>query len=141
MKLVDLIWAVIGPLIVVGVAAAMLVVLSAPRAYAAQPCAGVWVTASYYGKETCHGRPAGRGPGTCHTAAGVPFSGQEWLVAHKTLPMGTRLHLTYGSRSVTVPVLDRGPYVRGRTLDLSEAVARALGTRAAGTAKICMEVQ
>jgi rare lipoprotein A len=139
MKPLDAAMAVLGP-IIIGAVIALAFLMSTPRAYAAQPCVGVWVTASYYGKETCHGRPAGRGPGTCHTAAGVPFNGQQWLVAHRTLPLGTRLHLTHGSRSVTVPVLDRGPYIAGRSVDLSEAVARALGTRAAGTARICMEV-
>jgi hypothetical protein len=47
-------------------------------------------------------------------------------VAHLTLPCGTRLTLTYGSRSVTVTVIDRGPYIAGRAIDLSNATRLAL---------------
>jgi rare lipoprotein A len=43
-------------------------------------------------------------------------------VAHKTLPCGTMVKLRYQGRSVTVPVIDRGPYVAGRDYDLTEAV-------------------
>ena len=48
-------------------------------------------------------------------------------VANKTLPCGTRVTLRYGSREITVPVIDRGPYVGGREWDLTGATARALG--------------
>lgn len=47
--------------------------------------------------------------------------------AHKTLPCGSRVRVTHGSRSVTVTITDRGPYVRGRIIDLSPDAARALG--------------
>jgi len=86
------------------------------------------VVASWYGAESGH-----------RTASGLRFDGSQWLVAHKSLPFGTKLRLTYRGRSVIVPVQDRGPYIRGRELDLSEAVARALGTKGAGTARVCME--
>lgn len=61
------------------------------------------------------------------TACGQTFTAQILGVAHRTLPCGTQLTLTYGGRSVTVPVIDRGPYVAGRTLDLSSATKIALG--------------
>lgn len=48
-------------------------------------------------------------------------------VANKTLPCGTLVTLRYGSRSVRVPVVDRGPYVAGREFDLTEATKQALG--------------
>lgn len=48
-------------------------------------------------------------------------------VANKTLPCGTLVTLRYGSRSVRVPVVDRGPYVAGREFDLTEATKAALG--------------
>jgi hypothetical protein len=57
----------------------------------------------------------------------IALSSETWGVAHQTLPCGTRLVLSYGERTVTVPVVDRGPYVAGRTLDLSAAVRAALG--------------
>ncbi|MDP9383997.1 MAG: septal ring lytic transglycosylase RlpA family protein, partial [Actinomycetota bacterium] len=48
-------------------------------------------------------------------------------VAHKTLPCGTKVTLRKGSRSVRVPVIDRGPYVGGREYDLTAATARRIG--------------
>ena len=52
-------------------------------------------------------------------------------VAHRWLPCGTRLVICYDRRCTLARVRDRGPYVWGRTLDLSEAVVRALGYRSA----------
>lgn len=118
--------AVLGPVAIWLITGAFLV-LSAPQVQAAE-CAGRIVTASWYGAES------GR-----RTASGLRFDGSQWLVAHKSLPFGTKLRLTYRGRSVIVPVQDRGPYIAGRTLDLSEAVARALGTKAVGAARVCME--
>jgi hypothetical protein len=54
-------------------------------------------------------------------------------VANKTLPCGTKVKLRYHGRSVTVPVIDRGPYVAGRDYDLTEAVKRKLGFPGVGT--------
>jgi rare lipoprotein A (peptidoglycan hydrolase) len=54
-------------------------------------------------------------------------------VANKTLPCGTRVKLRYHGRSVTVPVIDRGPYVAGRDYDLTEAVRERLGFPGVGT--------
>jgi len=48
-------------------------------------------------------------------------------VAHKTLPCGTEVKLRYHGRTVTVPVIDRGPYVAGRDYDLTEATRERLG--------------
>jgi rare lipoprotein A (peptidoglycan hydrolase) len=48
-------------------------------------------------------------------------------VAHKTAPCGTLITFTYAGRSLTVPVIDRGPYVAGREWDLTGATAEALG--------------
>lgn len=54
-------------------------------------------------------------------------------VAHKTLPCGTKVTIRYRGRQVTVPVVDRGPYVGGREWDLTGATARALGFTGVGT--------
>jgi rare lipoprotein A (peptidoglycan hydrolase) len=54
-------------------------------------------------------------------------------VAHKTLPCGTRVRLRYGGRSVTVPVVDRGPYVSGRDFDLTTATRDRLRFPGVGT--------
>jgi rare lipoprotein A (peptidoglycan hydrolase) len=61
------------------------------------------------------------------TACGQTYTPEILGVAHPTLPCGTRLTLTYGAHSIVVTVIDRGPYVAGRTLDLSNATRLALG--------------
>lgn len=78
---------------------------------------GSYVLASWYGPGFYGNR----------TACGQVYSAQIMGVAHKTLPCGTLLVLSYGGRSVTVPVIDRGPYIAGRTLDLSNATRATLG--------------
>ncbi|HEU4392060.1 MAG TPA: septal ring lytic transglycosylase RlpA family protein [Solirubrobacterales bacterium] len=54
-------------------------------------------------------------------------------VANKTLPCGTKVKLRYRGRTVTVPVIDRGPYIAGRDYDLTEAVKERLGFPGVGT--------
>src|SRR3712207_297153 len=66
------------------------------------------------------------------TASGEPFDPQGYTAAHKTLPFGTDLLVSYRGRSVAVTVNDRGPYVGGRELDLSWAAARDIGLTRAG---------
>ena len=61
------------------------------------------------------------------TACGQLYTPEILGVAHLTLPCGTTLTLTHGARSIVVTVIDRGPYVAGRTLDLSNATKLALG--------------
>ena len=62
-------------------------------------------------------------------ANGLPiqFLPDTWGVAHKSLPCGTMVTLTHGSKTVTVPVVDRGPYIAGREFDLSPRVKAELG--------------
>ncbi len=60
-------------------------------------------------------------------ACGGSLTSSTLGVANKTLPCGTLVTLRYGSRSVRVPVVDRGPYVAGREFDLTEATKQALG--------------
>jgi rare lipoprotein A (peptidoglycan hydrolase) len=62
-------------------------------------------------------------------AQGLPiqFLPDTWGVAHKSLPCGTMVTLTHGANTVTVPVVDRGPYIAGREFDLSPRVKAALG--------------
>ena len=54
-------------------------------------------------------------------------------VANKTLPCGTRVKLRYHGHTVTVPVIDRGPYVAGRDFDLTEATRDRLHFPGVGT--------
>jgi rare lipoprotein A len=62
------------------------------------------------------------------TARGDRYDPEKFTAAHKTLPFGTRLHVTdkKTGRSVEVVVNDRGPFTRGRVLDLSLAAAKQL---------------
>jgi rare lipoprotein A len=64
------------------------------------------------------------------TACGQKMTKRLRGVAHKTLPCGTKVSLFHKGRTVTVPVVDRGPFVKGRTWDLTIATARALGVSA-----------
>lgn len=90
----------------------------------------VWHT-SYYGSEL-----AGR-----KTASGERFNPGALTAAHRTLPFGTQLKLTNtrNGRSVVVRVNDRGPFVRGRMLDVSRGAASALGFIGQGTARLHVE--
>jgi rare lipoprotein A len=63
------------------------------------------------------------------TASGVPHRLDAMTAAHRTLPFGTMVKVTHKrtGRSVVVRIIDRGPFIRGRIIDLSPAGARALG--------------
>jgi rare lipoprotein A len=66
------------------------------------------------------------------TASGEPFDPRGYTAAHKTLPLGTDLVVSYMGRSVEVTVNDRGPYAGARELDLSRAAARDIGLTRVG---------
>lgn len=88
--------------------------------------------ASYYGRRF-HGRL---------TANGERFNMNAMTAAHKTLPFGTRVRVTNprNGRSVTVRINDRGPFIRGRTIDLSRAAAQRLGMIASGHARVKLDI-
>lgn len=88
------------------------------------------MVASYYGYELA-GSP---------TASGEPFNPEGYTAAHKTMPLGTELQVSYGGSSVNVVVNDRGPYVAGRDIDLSQGAAEAIGLTAAGSAPVEVSV-
>lgn len=70
------------------------------------------------------------------TASGVPFDPNGFTAAHKTMPLGTPLLVSYGGKSVDVIVNDRGPYVDGIDIDLSQAAAEAIGLTGPGVAPV-----
>jgi peptidoglycan lytic transglycosylase len=74
------------------------------------------------------------------TANGERYNSNGLTAAHKTLPFGTKLRVTYKGKSVVVRVNDRGPFIRGRHLDLSRGAARQLGMLDAGVATVQVEV-
>jgi rare lipoprotein A len=85
--------------------------------------------ASFYGNES-----------GSKTASGQRFNQNAMTAAHRTLPFGTKLRVTHGSRSVVVTINDRGPFIRGRVLDLSTGAARAVGLTSAGVGRVTAEV-
>lgn len=86
--------------------------------------------ASYYGQEL-----AGR-----RTASGERFNPSAMTAAHRTLRFGTRVRVTnsHNGRSVIVRINDRGPFVKGRSIDLSSGAARAIGM--GGSAQVHIQV-
>jgi len=88
--------------------------------------------ASYYGM-AYHGR---------QTANGEIFDMYALTAAHNTLPFGTKIRVTNlnNKKRVTVRINDRGPFVKGRILDLSYGAARKLDMIESGTAPVRIEV-
>jgi rare lipoprotein A len=105
--------------------------LIATTAFAAQATADADLGsghASYYGNEL-----AGR-----RTASGEMFNPSDFTAAHRTVAFGTRVRVTHlgNGREVIVRVNDRGPWGRGRIIDLSYAAAKELGMHRSGTAQV-----
>lgn len=76
------------------------------------------------------------------TASGEVYDMFAYTAAHKTLPLGTvvKVHNLDNGKTVEVRVNDRGPYVKGRIIDLSRTAGRAIGMREAGTAQVKLEI-
>ena len=76
------------------------------------------------------------------TASGERFNPRAMTAAHRTLPFGTKVRVTNvrSGRTVTVRINDRGPFVPGRVIDLSQAAAEELGIVAHGIAKVKLDV-
>ncbi|CAE6851258.1 Endolytic peptidoglycan transglycosylase RlpA [Paraburkholderia nemoris] len=87
--------------------------------------------ASWYGK-VFHGR---------RTASGEQYDMYALTAAHRTLPLGSYVRVTAlrDARSVVVRINDRGPYARGRVIDLSYVAAAALGLSRTGTMRVRIE--
>ena len=76
------------------------------------------------------------------TASGEIFYNRKLTAAHKSLPFGTRVRVTLLSsgKSVVVRINDRGPFVRGRVIDLSDEAARRIGLDRYGVARVRVDV-
>jgi len=77
-----------------------------------RPANATWYGPGFYGRTT---------------ACGLRMTKRLLGVAHKRLPCGTMVAFAYKGRSITVPVVDRGPFTKGRSWDLTSAAAKALG--------------
>jgi len=98
----------------------------APSSFGGRTFSGM---ASYYGSES-----------GSRTASGQRMNSNAMTCAHRSLPFGTKLRVTHGGSSVVVTVNDRGPFIRGRVLDLSTGAARAIGLTRAGVGRVTAEV-
>ena len=100
----------------------------AGNAMGAEKCRGQAGIASYYGPRF-HGR---------RTASGERFNQNARTAAHRTLPFGARVRVDNlgNGRAVVVRVTDRGPFVRGRVIDLSAGAARQIGM--GGLSRVCI---
>lgn len=102
--------------------------LAAPLAVLARPARAETGNASWMGASL-------RGQ---RTASGAAFDPRALTAAHRTLPFGTQARVTCltSGRSVVVTITDRGPWVGGRVIDVSEAAAEALGFRRRGVTQV-----
>ena len=76
------------------------------------------------------------------TANGETFDMYKFTAAHRTLPLGTKVRVKNldNGRSIILRINDRGPYIEGRLIDVSYAVAKQLGIVESGTAHVRVEV-
>jgi hypothetical protein len=83
-----------------------------------KPAVSSWYGPGFFGRQT---------------ACGQRLTRKTVGVAHKSLPCGTQVDFFYKGRTLTVPVIDRGPFIAGRTWDLTQAAAEQLGVTATVT--------
>jgi rare lipoprotein A len=89
----------------------------------------------FSGKASFYGNESGS-----KTASGQRFNQNSMTAAHRSLPFGTKLRVTHRGQSVVVTINDRGPFIKGRVLDLSKGAARAIGLTGAGVGHVTAEV-
>mgnify|MGYP000598442953 CR=1 FL=1 len=89
----------------------------------------------FSGKASFYGNESGS-----KTASGQRFNQNAMTAAHRSLPFGTKLRVNYRGQSVVVTINDRGPFIKGRVLDLSKGAARAIGLTGAGVGHVTAEV-
>ena len=102
------------------------------RPYAEQP----EVIASYYGERYRNKPTASHYKNWQYSY----FNPDHLTAAHKTLPFGTKIKVSYKGKSVICVITDRGPFVRGRTLDLSKAAFKKLENTRVGLIKVKIEL-
>ena len=107
----------------------MVLLLTASFAFAAEKEEG---DASYYADKLDGNK----------TASGEPYDKDAFTAAHRTLPFGTKVKVTYlkSGKSVDVVINDRGPHSKNRIIDLSGAAAKEIGIIDAGHGVVSLEV-
>jgi rare lipoprotein A len=109
-----------------GVAATLFTIVSTAQAQSAQRGLASWYGPGFHGRRT---------------ASGEKFNANGLTAAHRTLPFGARVKVTNErtGRSIVVRINDRGPFVRGRVIDLSKASAQAIGV--SGVSRVALSRQ
>jgi rare lipoprotein A len=76
------------------------------------------------------------------TASGERMNAAKLTAAHRSLPFGTKVLVTNkrNGKSVVVRINDRGPFIRGRVIDVSKAAAKDIGMVSSGTAQVCYQI-
>jgi len=97
--------------------------------------ASIRSSGSFAGRASFYGNESGS-----KTASGQRFNQNAMTAAHRSLPFGTKLRVTHRGQSVVVTINDRGPFIKGRVLDLSTGAARAIGLTGAGVGHVTAEV-
>ena len=97
--------------------------------------ASIRSSGSFAGRASFYGNESGS-----KTASGQRFNQNAMTAAHRSLPFGTKLRVTHRGQSVVVTINDRGPFIKGRVLDLSTGAARAIGLTGAGVGQVTAEV-
>jgi rare lipoprotein A len=112
------------------VCASLVTITMAVALLAPASVAGQRGQASWYGRE-----------GGTVTANGERYNPSSLTAAHRTLPMGTRVRVTNNrnGRSVVVRINNRGPFIGGRIIDLSEGAAAAIGIKSSGVGNVTIE--
>jgi rare lipoprotein A len=104
-----------------------------PRVYDTAPADFLEEGIAAYYASAFHGR---------RTASGVPYDERDLTAAHRTLPFGTKVRVTHlaNGREVVVTINDRGPFTKGRVIDLSREAARRLHLIQDGIARVRVEI-
>ena len=109
-----------------------------------QPSFNQIINAPSTGRQVRGGMASWYGPGFHgrRTANGERYNQNGYTAAHKSLPFGTRVKVTNvrTGQSVMVRINDRGPFIRGRVIDLSAGAARAIGVHSSGIAPVKLEI-
>ncbi|WP_408004571.1 septal ring lytic transglycosylase RlpA family protein [Pseudorhizobium endolithicum] len=79
---------------------------------------------------------------TSKTASGERMNPAHLTAAHRSLPFGTKVKVTNkrNGKSVIVRINDRGPFIKGRVIDVSKAAAQNIGMVRSGTAQVCYQI-
>lgn len=105
-------------------------------------CTAPGVTATYHGQASWYSRATNSPRGTGITASGITMHNHGYTAAHKHLPFGTKVRVTnlINNQSEVLTITDRGPYVRGRIIDVTVGSAQRLGFYHRGVCPCKVEV-